>query len=44
MEQEVEVLGTHFNVMAYTDEASINTTLIEGSVKVNNGKKSKIIP
>lgn len=42
-EQEVEVLGTHFNVMAYTDEASINTTLIEGSVKVSNGKKSKII-
>jgi transmembrane sensor len=42
-EQEVEVLGTHFNVMAYTDEASINTTLIEGSVKVSNGQKSKII-
>jgi transmembrane sensor len=42
-EQEVEVLGTHFNIMAYTDEASINTTLLEGSVKVSNGKKSKII-
>lgn len=42
-EQEVEVLGTNFNVMAYTDEASINTTLIEGSVKVSNGQKSKII-
>jgi len=42
-EQEVEVLGTHFNIMAYTDEASINTTLVEGSVKVSNGKKSKII-
>lgn len=31
---EVEVLGTHFNVNAYNDEPSINTTLLEGSVKV----------
>jgi transmembrane sensor len=30
----VEVLGTHFNINAYTDESSINTTLLEGSVKV----------
>lgn len=42
-EQTIEVLGTHFNVMAYTDEASINTTLVEGSVKVTNGNKSTII-
>ena len=41
--QEIEVLGTHFNVMAYSDEASINTTLIEGSVKIISGKTSKII-
>ncbi len=32
--QEVEVLGTHFNVNAYADEASVKTTLLEGSVKV----------
>lgn len=31
---EVEVLGTHFNINAYTDEASIKTTLLEGKVKV----------
>lgn len=31
---KVEVLGTHFNVMAYDDENSIKTTLLEGSVKV----------
>lgn len=31
---EVEVLGTDFNVNAYDDEPSINTTLLEGSVKV----------
>ncbi len=30
----IEVLGTHFNVNAYSDEASVNTTLLEGSVKV----------
>lgn len=32
---EIEVLGTHFNVNAYEDEASIKTTLLEGSVKVS---------
>ena len=30
----VEVLGTHFNIMAYGDEDAIKTTLLEGSVKV----------
>jgi transmembrane sensor len=30
----VEVLGTHFNVKAYHDEATIKTTLLEGKVKV----------
>jgi ferric-dicitrate binding protein FerR (iron transport regulator) len=33
--QEVEVLGTHFDVNAYPDEQSIKTTLMEGSVKLN---------
>jgi hypothetical protein len=31
----VEVLGTAFNVNAYTDESSINTTLLEGSIRIN---------
>jgi transmembrane sensor len=31
---QVEVLGTHFNINAYGDEKTINTTLLEGSVKV----------
>ena len=31
---EVEVLGTHFNIMAYGEEDAIKTTLLEGSVKV----------
>lgn len=30
---EVQVLGTHFNVMAYEDETVVKTTLLEGAVK-----------
>ena len=42
---EVEVLGTHFDINAYTDESTINTTLLEGSVKVSelSHKKSRVI-
>lgn len=36
----IEVLGTHFNIMAYDEEAAINTTLLEGSVKVNMPDKT----
>jgi transmembrane sensor len=35
---EVEVLGTHFNVKAYNDEAAIKTTLLEGAVKMSSAK------
>lgn len=34
---EVEVFGTQFNINAYTDEATLKTTLVEGSVKVTKG-------
>ena len=37
--QIVEVLGTHFNINAYSDESSLRTTLIEGTVKVGSGIK-----
>ncbi|WP_442591461.1 FecR family protein [Pedobacter sp. AW31-3R] len=33
--QEVKVLGTHFNIKAYEDEADVITTLQEGSVRVD---------
>lgn len=33
--QTVEVLGTHFNIMAYADEQVAKTTLLTGSVKVS---------
>ena len=32
--QTVEVLGTHFNINAYSDEPVITTTLIEGAIRV----------
>ncbi|MCE4565810.1 DUF4974 domain-containing protein [Maribellus sp. CM-23] len=32
---KIEVLGTSFNVKAYSEEASIFTTLVEGKVKLN---------
>lgn len=42
--QEVEVLGTHFNINAYEDGPAIATTLLEGSVKVSTDTHiSKII-
>ncbi len=34
IKQEVEVLGTHFNISSYEDEPVVKTTLLEGSVKV----------
>jgi len=34
--QQVKVLGTHFNINAYDDEQAIKTTLLEGSVEINN--------
>lgn len=34
-EQEVEVLGTHFNINAYADDMETKTTLLEGSVRVS---------
>jgi transmembrane sensor len=39
----IRVLGTHFNVMAYDNEPSINTTLLEGSLRVENKKSSSLI-
>jgi transmembrane sensor len=33
---EVDVLGTHFNINAYGDEASVKTTLLDGRVNVHH--------
>jgi ferric-dicitrate binding protein FerR (iron transport regulator) len=34
--QEVEVLGTHFNINSYQEEGDTRTTLLEGSVAVHS--------
>lgn len=44
-EMNIRVLGTHFNVNAYSDESSVNTTLLEGSVILSKGGfNSKLRP
>jgi hypothetical protein len=40
---KVEVLGTHFNINAYEDEASVKTTLLEGKVKVSRGDDAVVL-
>jgi ferric-dicitrate binding protein FerR (iron transport regulator) len=35
----IQVLGTSFNAMAYRDEGKIQTTLLEGSVRLSRGKR-----
>ncbi|SHE46039.1 FecR family protein [Pedobacter caeni] len=35
-QQEVQVLGTHFNINSYEDKQNTTTTLLEGSVKITN--------
>lgn len=43
--QEIEVLGTEFNIKAYRDESNIYTTLVEGKVIVDNGiVKQNLVP
>jgi transmembrane sensor len=33
--QLVEVVGTHFNINSYSDEEAVKTTLLQGSVRIN---------
>ncbi|HEY4148650.1 MAG TPA: FecR family protein [Chitinophagaceae bacterium] len=40
---QAEVLGTHFNVNAYPDEASVKTTLLEGSIRMVKGTASLLL-
>ncbi|RZK64785.1 MAG: DUF4974 domain-containing protein, partial [Pedobacter sp.] len=41
--QEIEVLGTHFNVSSYADDEVEKTTLLEGSVKLSAMGNSKVL-
>lgn len=38
--EEIDVLGTHFNVMAYNEEPQSKTTLLEGKVSITSGLRT----
>ena len=40
---DIEVLGTHFNINSYADEADVDATLLEGSVQVVNGDEKALL-
>ncbi|MFH4968392.1 FecR family protein [Gaetbulibacter sp. M240] len=43
--QEIEVLGTEFNVKAYNNEPEVTTTLVEGKVSINyQGENHLLLP
>lgn len=42
-DMQVNVLGTRFNINAYSDEYTIKTSLLEGSVKLYDGKLSYLL-
>ncbi|MBB6112095.1 FecR family protein [Mucilaginibacter lappiensis] len=39
----VKVLGTHFNIAAYTDDAELTTTLLEGSVLITKNSQQRLL-
>jgi hypothetical protein len=41
--QDIEVIGTEFNIKAYKNEANIYTTLVEGVVSVNTLETNQIL-
>jgi ferric-dicitrate binding protein FerR (iron transport regulator) len=42
-DMQVEVLGTHFNMKVYADEAISKISLLEGSVKISVGSEAAIL-
>jgi len=40
---QVEVLGTHFNIMDYDEEPAVSTTLLEGLVRVSKGAHNVLV-
>lgn len=40
---EIEVIGTRFNVRSYNDEDTFSTTLNEGRVRITNGKSAVLL-
>ena len=42
-DEEIQVLGTEFNVMSYDDESYIKTTLVNGSVRVGVDYAARVL-
>lgn len=40
---QIEVLGTHFNIMAYDNEPEVKTTLLKGKVRVSTAAGEKVL-
>lgn len=40
---QIQVLGTAFNVMAYPDENTLQTTLIQGAININTSKTRQLL-
>jgi len=40
---EIEVLGTEFNINAYSDEGRIKASLVQGEIKINRDNEHKIL-
>jgi ferric-dicitrate binding protein FerR (iron transport regulator) len=40
---QIEVIGTHFNINSYSNETTIYTSLLEGSVKITHGNEKVIL-
>jgi transmembrane sensor len=41
--QEVEVLGTHFNINAYSDQTATKTSLLEGIIRIKNDNGNALL-
>lgn len=42
-QEEIAVLGTHFNVNSYKDEPAVKATLLEGAIRVSNGSGQVVL-
>ncbi|WP_316825195.1 FecR family protein [Pedobacter miscanthi] len=42
-QSDIKVLGTHFNVNTYDDEAAQRTTLLEGSIQLTRGNQKVLL-
>jgi ferric-dicitrate binding protein FerR (iron transport regulator) len=42
-DMQVDVLGTHFDVMAYPEEGAVQTSLLQGAVRVDAGAEAQVL-